>query len=164
MSRIRRVVLPLRVLLVLVFLALVAAQIWALPELVPDIADPSLEQSFMTWAMLTALVLGLVCVQVVVVCTWQLLTLVATDRIFSQSSMPWVNAIVAATVAGWLMLLGAFVCAYYFIVDEVSDDAVLPALLLVLLLVGAVVGLLMVVMRALLRQATTLRTDMEAVI
>ena len=32
------------------------------------------------------------------------------------------------------------------------------------LLVGAVVGLLMVVMRALLRQATTLRADMEAVI
>jgi hypothetical protein len=29
---------------------------------------------------------------------------------------------------------------------------------------GAVVGLLVVVMRALLRQATTLRTDMEAVI
>ena len=164
MSRIRRVVLPLRLLLVLVFLALVAAQIWALPELVPDMARPSLEQSFMKWTMLTVLVLGLLCVQVVVVCTWQLLTLVTIDRIFSRSSLPWVNAIVGAMVVGWLMLLGAFVCAYYFIVDEVSDDPVLPALLLVLLLVGAVVGLLMVVMRALLRQATTLRSDMEAVI
>jgi hypothetical protein len=101
---------------------------------------------------------------VIVVCTWQLLTLVTTDRIFSQSSLPWVNAIVGAMIVGWLMLLGAFVCAYYFIVDEVSDDPVLPALLLVLLLVGAVVGLLVVVMRALLRQATMLRADMEAVI
>ena len=36
--------------------------------------------------------------------------------------------------------------------------------LLVLLLVGAVVGLLVVVMRALLTQATVLRTDMDAVI
>ena len=78
--------------------------------------------------------------------------------------MPWVNAIVRAIVAGWTMLLGTFVCAYYFIVDEVSDDPVLPALLLLLLLVGAVLGLLMVIMRALLRQATTLRADMEAVI
>jgi hypothetical protein len=164
MSRIRRVVLPLRVLLVLVLLALLAAQIWALPELVPDIAEPSLEQSFMRATMLTTLVIGLVCVQVVVVCTWQLLTLVATDRIFSAGAFPWVNAIVGAMVIGWTMLLGAFVCSYYFIVDEVSDDPVLPALLLVLLLVGAVVGLLMVVMRALLRQATTLRADMEAVI
>ena len=32
------------------------------------------------------------------------------------------------------------------------------------MVIGVTVGLLMVVMRALLRQATTLRTDMEAVI
>ena len=82
----------------------------------------------------------------------------------SVSALPWVNAIVRAVATGWVMLLGAFVCSYYFIVDDVSDDAGLVALLLVLLLIGAVVGLLLVVMRALLRQATTLRTDMEAVI
>ncbi|MGK5169777.1 MULTISPECIES: DUF2975 domain-containing protein [unclassified Geodermatophilus] len=164
MHTVRRAVGPLRILLVVVFAALVAAQIWALPALVPDLAEPSLEQSFMTWTMLTVLVLGLLCVQVVIVCTWKLLTLVTHDRIFSAGALPWVNAIVWAIAVGWGMLLGAFVCAYYFIVDEVSDDPVLPALLLVLLLVGAVVGLLMVVMRALLRQATTLRTDMEAVI
>ncbi len=39
-----------------------------------------------------------------------------------------------------------------------------PLVLLLVLVAGAVVGLLVVVMRALLRQATTLRTDMEAVI
>ena len=39
-----------------------------------------------------------------------------------------------------------------------------PVVLLLVLVAGAVVGLLVVVMRALLRQATTLRTDMEAVI
>jgi len=164
MSQTHQVVLPLRVLLVVVFAALVAAQIWALPGMVPDIAEPSLEQSFMRWTMRAVLVLGLLCVQAVIVCTWKLLTLVAHDRIFSASSLPWVNATVWAMAVGWAMLLGAFVCAYYFIIDEVSDDPVLPALLLVLLLVGAVVGLLMVVMRALLRQATNLRADMEAVI
>ncbi|MGY1637479.1 DUF2975 domain-containing protein [Geodermatophilus sp. SYSU D00742] len=164
MSTVHRAVGPLRVLLAVVFVALLAAQIWAVPGMVPDIAAPSLEQSFMRWTMATVSVLGLVCVQVVIVSTWQLLTMVTHDRIFSAGSLPWVNAIVGAVAAGWLMLLGAFVCAYYFIVDEVSDDPALPALLLVLLLVGAVVGLLLVVMRALLRQATTLRTDMEAVI
>ncbi|MGY1710286.1 DUF2975 domain-containing protein [Geodermatophilus sp. SYSU D00758] len=160
----RRAVGPLRILLAIVFAALIAAQVLALPAMVPDLADPSLEQSFMRWAMLAVSVLGLLCVQVVIVCTWQLLTLVEHDRIFSASSLPWVNAIVAAIALGWAMLLGAFVCSYYFIIDEVSDDPVLPALLLVLLLVGAVVGLLMVVMRALLLQATTLRADMDAVI
>ena len=164
MSTTHRVVVPLRILLAIVFAALVAAQIWALPAMLPDLADPSGEQSFMRWTMLTVSVLGLICVQVVIVCTWQLLTLVRHDRIFSSGALPWVNAIVGAIGVGWTMLLGTFVCSYYFIVDEVSDDPVLPALLLVLLLIGAVVGLLMVVMRALLRQATSLRTDMEAVI
>ncbi|MFE9192001.1 DUF2975 domain-containing protein [Micromonospora sp. NPDC007208] len=39
-----------------------------------------------------------------------------------------------------------------------------PILLFPLTMGATVLGLLMVVMRALLRQATTLRTDMEAVI
>jgi hypothetical protein len=164
MSRMNRVVLPLRVLLVVVFGALLAAQIWALPELVPDLADPTLERRVVRAAMLTFSVLGVVGVQAVIVCTWKLLTLVTDDRIFSADALPWVNAIVRAVAAGWLMLAGTFVCSYYFIVDEVSDDPALPAMLLVLLLIGAVVGLLLLVLRALLRQATTLRTDMEAVI
>ena len=45
-----------------------------------------------------------------------------------------------------------------------ADDPGFPVLLMAVLLGGAVLGLLMVVLRALLRQATTLRTDMEAVI
>jgi hypothetical protein len=164
MTQLRRVVLPLRILLVIVFAAILAAQIWAVPGLLPDLAEPTLERSFMRWTMSAVAVLAMACVQVVIVCTWQLLSLVTQDRIFSGSSLPWVNAIVWAVAVGWVMVLGTFVCAYYFIVDEVSDDPVLPALLVLLLLVGAVLGLLMVVMRALLRQATTLRTDMEAVI
>jgi hypothetical protein len=164
MPHMRRVVVPLRALLAIVFAGLLAAQIWAVPALLPDIAEPTLERSFMRAVMWTVAVLGLACIQAVIVCTWKLLTLVTNDRIFSASALPWVNAIVWAIAAGWVMLLGTFVCAYYFIVDEVSDDPVLPALLLLLLLVGAVLGLLMVVMRALLRQATTLRADMEAVI
>jgi hypothetical protein len=164
MTHLRRVVLPLRILLAIVFAALLTAQFRAVPELLPDLAEPTLERSFMRWTMLTVAVLALACVQAVIVCTWKLLTMVTDDRIFSTGALPWVDGIVRSIVAGWTMLLATFVCAYYFIVDEVSDDPVLPALLLLLLLVGAVLGLLMVVMRALLRQATNLRADMEAVI
>ena len=104
-------------------------------------------------------VLGLACVQVVIVCTWKLLTLVEDDRIFSAASMVWVDAIVGAIAAAWLLLLGTFVWSL------VSVGLPGPPLVLLLLLVaGAVVGLLVVVMRALLQQATTLRADLEAVI
>lgn len=103
--------------------------------------------------------LGLGCVQVVIVCTWQLLTLVEDDRIFSEASMAWVDAIVAAIAAGELLLFGTFVWSVVGV-----GLAGPPVVLLLALVAGAVVGLLMVVMRALLRQATTLRTDLEAVI
>jgi hypothetical protein len=164
MTHLRRVVLPLRILLVMAFAGLVAAQIWAVPGVLPDLPDWTFERAFVRWTMGSVSVLALACVQVVIVCTWQLLTLVTQDRIFTAGALPRVNGIVWASVTGWAMLLGTFVCSYYFIVDEVSDDPVLPALLLLLLLVGAVLGLLIVVMRALLRQATTLQTDLESVI
>jgi hypothetical protein len=45
-----------------------------------------------------------------------------------------------------------------------ANDPGLPLLLFLMVIGVTVLGLLMVVMRALLRQATTLRTDMEAVI
>jgi high-affinity Fe2+/Pb2+ permease len=99
------------------------------------------------------------CIQVVIVSTWKLLTLVKNDRIFSEASLAWVDAIVWAIVAAWLVLLGVFLYVGFN-----ADDPGLPLLLLLMLIGIAVVGLLMVVMRALLRQATTLRTDMEAVI
>jgi Protein of unknown function (DUF2975) len=95
----------------------------------------------------------------VIVCTWQLLTLVEDDRIFSEASMAWVDAIVWAIGAAWLLLLGTLVWS----VVSVGLPGP-PAVLLLVLVAVAVLGLLMVVMRALLRQATTLRTDMEAVI
>ena len=155
---------PLRILLALAFAALLVAQVAVLPPLWAEMARESPDSQFWRWGTLVGTILGLACVQVVIVCSWQLLTLVRDDRIFSARSLPWVNAIVGALALGWTMLLGAFVCSYYFVIDEVSDDPALPALLLVLLLVGAVVGLLVVVMRALLKQATVLRDDLEAVI
>jgi Protein of unknown function (DUF2975) len=104
-------------------------------------------------------VFWVLCIQVVIVCTWQLLTLVKNDRIFSEASMLWVNVIMWAIVAAWVVLVGVFLYVGFN-----ADDPGLPLLLFLMLIGVTVLGLLMVVMRALLRKATTLRTDMEAVI
>ena len=97
--------------------------------------------------------------QVVIVSTWKLLTMVKRDRIFSKAALGWVDAIVWATLTAWILLLGVFI---YIVLN--ADDPGVPMLLMLMLVGVAVLGLLMVVMRALLRQATALRTDMEAVI
>jgi hypothetical protein len=104
-------------------------------------------------------VFWVLCVQVVIVCTWKLLTLVKKDRIFSPASLAWVDTIVWAIAAAWVVLVGVFLYVGFN-----ADDPGLPLLLFLLVVGVTVLGLLMVVLRALLRQATTLRTDMEAVI
>jgi hypothetical protein len=159
LQKTQRAVVPLQILLALTFAALALAQVLALPVMFAHMAQESPELAHLRLPILAFAELELLCVQLVIVCAWKLLTMVKDDRIFSEESLVWVNAIVWAIAAAWVLLLGVFVCF-------VSSWGLpgLPALLLLMLLAGAVLGLLMVVMRALLLQATMLRTDMEAVI
>lgn len=115
--------------------------------------------AFLRWPATVITIFWVLCVQVVIVCIWQLLTLVQKDRIFSPTSMVWVNLVLGAIGAAWLVLAGVFLYIGFN-----SSDPGIPLVLALMVAVGAVVGLVVVVMRALLKQATTLRTDMEAVI
>jgi hypothetical protein len=159
MHKTERLVGLLRVLLLLAFAALVVAQVRVLPAMFDDWARESPELAD-RGALLAISVLALLCVEVVIVCTWKLLTMVKDDRIFSDQSLAWVNVIMGAMSAAWLLLLAAFL----YVVRPGPPGSSVASLLLLMLVAGAVLGLLMVVMRALLRQATSLRTDMEAVI
>lgn len=159
MSRTQRLVGPLRGLLVAVFAALVVTQVAVLPAAFARMATESPDLAPLRWPLLVLAVVGLVCVEVVIVCTWRLLTMVRDDRIFSDRALGWVNGIVAAVAGAWLLVLVAFA-----LLVAAEGLAGLAALLLGVLLVGAAVGLLVVVLRALLRQATDLRTDLDGVI
>jgi hypothetical protein len=154
-----RVVAALRVFLVLLFGILVLFQTVSLPGQFRYMAEESPDQAYLRWPATAVTVFWVLCVQVVIVSTWRLLTLVKKDRIFSEASLTWVNVIVWAIAAAWLVLLGVFL----YVGFRASDPG-LPLLLFLLLVGVTVLGLLIVVLRALLRQATTLRTDMEAVI
>jgi Protein of unknown function (DUF2975) len=105
-------------------------------------------------------VLGMLCGQIVIVCTWRLLSMVMADRIFSEDAFVWVNAILTALTTAWALLLATTV----FLSLVLFDDPGTPMLMFGMVLAGGTVVLLMYVMRALLRQATTLRTEMDGVI
>jgi Protein of unknown function (DUF2975) len=154
-----RAVAPLRVFLVLLFVVLVPFETLSLPGQFAHMAEESPELAYLRWPLTAVSVFCVLCVQVVIVSTWKLLTMVKKDRIFSDASLVWVDAIVWAIVAAWVVLLGVFLYIGFH-----ANDPGVPVLLFLMLIGVAVLGLLMVVMRALLRQATTLRTDMEAVI
>ena len=155
----RSAVLVLRVFLILLFGVLVVFQTLSLPGQFRHLAEENPDDAALRWPATIIAVFWVLCIQVVVVAIWRLLSMVQEDRIFSEASFKWVNAIIAAIGAAWVVLVGVFL-----LVGFNADDPG-PVMLLLLLLVGVtVVGLLMVVMRALLRQATTLRTDLDGVI
>jgi Protein of unknown function (DUF2975) len=155
----RGAVAALRVFLVVLFGVLVVLQTLSFPGQFAYLAEVSPDRAYLRWPLTAVAVFLVLCVEVVIVATWRLLSLVKKDRIFSEASLVWVDAIVWAIVAGWAVLLGGLVW-----VGLGADDPGTPLLLFVVVVGVTVLGLLMVVMRALLRRATTLRTDMDAVI
>lgn len=155
----RRAVALLKLFLVVLFAVLLVFQVLSLPGQFAYMAQESPEQAHLQWPLTAITVFWVLCVEVVVVGIWKLLTRVRDDRIFTEASMAWVDVILWAIGAGWLVLVGVLGW-----VGLSADDPGLPLLLFLLTVGVTVLGLLMLVMRALLRQATTLRTDMEAVI
>jgi len=155
----RGVVTPLKAFLAVLFAILVLLQTFSLPGQFAHMAQESPEQADVRWPLTAVSIFWLLCGQVVIVCTWKLLTMVRQDRIFDPRAFAWVDAILWAVGAGWAVFLAVFL-----IVGFRADDPGLPLSLFLLLIAGAVFGLVLVVMRSLLRQAAALRADMDGVI
>jgi hypothetical protein len=154
-----RVILLLRLVLASFFLALVPFELLSLPGQWAYFAKENPDEAFLRWPLTVITVTFVVCVQVVIVCTWRLLTMVQRDRIFTTASLIWVDLIIGAMGLAWLIMAGVLVA-----VGVNAEDPGGPVLLFLLTAGLSVAGLLMVVMRTLLKQATALRMDMEAVI
>jgi hypothetical protein len=149
----------LRVFLVVLFGVLVVFQTLSLPGQFRYMAEQNPQDAGLRWPATIITIFWVLCVQVVVVATWRLLTLVSRDRIFTEASLGWVDTIVWSVAAGWVVLLGVLGW-----VGFQADDPGLPLVLFLASVVVAVIGLVLVVMRALLRQATALRSEVDAVI
>ena len=160
MSMTYRAVVVLRILLVLLFVGLLVGQTLSIPGQLAFMARESAAFAPLRWPLLIVAVLGMLCGQIVIVCTWRLLSMVMADRIFSEDAFVWVNAILATLTSAWVLLLATTV----FLSLVLFDDPGTPMLMFGMVLAGGTVVLLMYVMRALLRQATTLRTEMDGVI
>lgn len=165
MQQLQWQVVILRVFLATLFAFLIVMQVMSLPGGFAHDLQESPEAAHLLWPIFVVTELGALALQVVIVCIWRLLTLIQKDRIFSQESMTWVNVIVWTFIAGWVLLAGLalYLTSVIYFTPEIRDPGI-PLLLFGMVLVGAVLVLLMVIMRALLRQATNLHSDMEEVI
>ena len=165
MQKIDWVVIPLRVLLVLVFLGLIVAQLMSLPGEFSQMTRENPDSGFIPWLLLTFAILEVLCFQIVIVCTWRLLALVRSDRIFSQKSFIWVDVTVWSMAVAWVLLAGvsAYLIGVIYFTPELRDPGT-PILLVGMTLIAGVVVLAVMMMRALLHQAAALRSGMEEVI
>ena len=117
------------------------------------------------WVVVPYLVMGILtvlCGQVVMVAIWALLAMVEDGRIFSGRALVWVDIIIGAGVVATLLVL--LVAGHlWFVVGQGAPPGIGFGLV-----AGIVAGtgfvLLMVVMRGLLRTATTMRVELSAVV
>ena len=100
----RLAVIALRIVLVVAFLLLVLFQVLSFPGQFAHMAQENPDRASLRWPLTIFSILEVACVQVVIVSTWKLLTMVERDSIFSHEALRWVDAIVWAIAAAWTML------------------------------------------------------------
>ena len=152
----RLVIRVLRVLLVVIALGTVAAQ-GAIVFVVAT--HPEVDPTDRAVAYAVLAVAAVACLEVALVALWVLLSMVARNAIFEERAFRWVDVISVAGLVATLLV--AALCAH---MGE-WDDA--PGLILIgggIGLGGVAFALLMVVMRGLLRSATTFRRELDEVV
>ena len=152
----RLVVVALRAVLVVLFAGTVFVQAVIVPLLAIDMRDLDPDAAHLRTPFLVIVVLGMVTVQIVLVCVWRLVTMVRRGTVFSQAAFRSVDVVIGAFVAAAALL---FVLAVFM----APGEAVAPGIVLLVCLASAgVVGvaLVVLVLRMLLAQAVA--RDAEA--
>lgn len=145
-------VLGLRFILICGLLGSVFVQVVMVPLIAADMSDEP--DRGLVAAFVIIIVLGIVTIQVTMVCVWRLLTMVARRTVFSHSAFRYVDVIMGAVLVAALLafVLGAIL----------APTSVAPG---VVLLIGGAGGLILgvalvvAVLRALLGQAVALEVE-----
>ncbi|WP_456787626.1 DUF2975 domain-containing protein [Cellulomonas sp. P5_C5] len=163
----RLAILALRAVIALMFASLLVVQGMVIPAIGRDIDDGGTEVAHLRWPVVVILLLGVLAVQVALVCIWQLLTMVRRDTVFSAAAFRYVDVVIGAAVGATLLaMVLSFVLA--------PGEAVAPGIVLLIVIGGmgtAGIALLVLVLRVLLAKAvtldstaTTLRAELDEVI
>lgn len=164
----RLAILALRALIVVLFAGLLVVQTVILPLLGIDIAEEAPpDYLWLRWPVVILGILGVLTVQVALVCIWQLVTMVRKETVFSHAAFRYVDVIIGCALAATLVAMGyAFVLA--------PGEAVPPGFVLLITIGGvgtAAIAVLVFVLRMLLQKAvaldttaTTLKAELDEVI
>jgi len=144
-------VLALRIVIAIALAGSLVVQAVMMPLLWTDLDDAP---AWFRVSFVVTVVLGVLTLQVVAVCIWQLLTMVRRDTVFSPAAFRYVDVIIGAVLAGAVLM---FAVAVILAPSDVAPGLV--GLVCGLALVIGGVALVIVVMRTLLAQAVATRTE-----
>lgn len=147
------VVVALKVVLACALAGSLVVQVLMVPLLWADLDDAP---SGVRVPLVAIVVLGIVCLQVIAVCLWRLLTMVRRGTVFSHAAFRYVDVVIAATATGAVLTFGL---AVVLAPGESAAPGVVGLICGVSLVVGGV-ALLVLVLRMLLVQAA--ETDSRA--
>jgi Protein of unknown function (DUF2975) len=161
-------VVSLRIVLAMVLAGSAVVQAVMVPLLAADLSHTSdADVAAVTVPVIVLIILGILTVQVTVVCIWRLLTMVRRGTVFSPSAFRYVDVVIGALGAASLLMFGLGVVL-------APGEAEAPGI--VLLIGGAAVlmagvALIVLVQRMLLAQAVArdaeahqLQAELDAVI
>ena len=149
-------ILITRIVLAMVLAGSLFVQLVMVPLLATDLNDLRPSYAYLRTPLLIIVVLGIVTIQVVLVCVWRLVTMVRRGTVFSDAAFRYVNVVIGALAAASLLTFALGVLL-------APGEAVAPGI--VLLIGGAAVlvagiALIVLLMRMLLAQAVA--RDVEA--
>lgn len=155
-------VIALRILLVLVVVGLVCAQVIIIPIATLEFGEAFGSREVGIFYAVIGIA-SVVCVEVALVAIWMLLSMVNRDAIFSDRAFRWVDVIIGAGLAATVLAI-AGAAHMYFVVEPRLDAPGLIVLAGTAVLGAASFVALMIVMRGLLRSATTLQGELAEVV
>jgi hypothetical protein len=153
-------VLALRIVLALGLAGSFFVQAVMVPLLAIDLNEAGPEVIAVRTPVIVIVLLGIVTVQVSMVCVWRLLSMVRRGTVFSRGAFRYVDIVIGAVAAAALL-------TFAMAVVLAPGEAVAPGIVLLLcggaLLVGGV-ALIVIVLRMLLAQALGMRAELDEVI
>jgi hypothetical protein len=149
-------ILALRIVLAMGLAGSLFVQAVMVPLLAVDLKGLDPDYAYLRTPLVVITVLGIVTIQVVMVCVWRLLTMVRRGTVFSLAAFRYVDVVIGAVSAASLLTFGLGVTL-------APGEAVAPGIVLLIGGAGVLVAgvaLVVLVLRMLLAQAVA--RDVEA--
>ncbi|MCD2442720.1 DUF2975 domain-containing protein [Agromyces sp. SYSU K20354] len=156
----RPTILVLKALIAVMILLILACQLFLVPPTAQGMSRVYPEFADLVVPGIVIAELFLLCIQVVNVCVWRLLSMVGEQNIFSTDAFRWVDVILGAIIAATLLIVVAF--ATLFAAGVANPSVQLLCALGVV--VGSGLSFLVIVMRGLLKNAAQLQQDLSEVV